>query len=311
MFKGFRVLQSVPTVDYFRWHITAFIVSGLMMLASVVSLATQGLNYGVDFAGGILVEVRMPDQPDLGAMRTRLEALNIGDVQLQEFGTARDVLIRVERQRGGESAEMAAVARIRESLGTGVDYRRVEVVGPQVGAELVRAGVMAVGLAILGIMAYMALRFGWRAGLSGSVALLHDCLTTVGLFSILQLQFDLNVLAAVMTIAGFSINDTVVIADRVRENERKYKQMDFRALINLSVNETLSRTFMTNGLVLVAVLAILFLGGPVLSDLAIALVWGALIGTYSTVYVAAPLEWYLGRRGGVRPDSATPAAPTA
>jgi preprotein translocase subunit SecF len=269
-----------------------------MVLASILSLATQGLNYGVDFAGGILIEVRMPTDPDLSQMRRTLEALNIGSVQLQEFGAVRDVLIRVERQAGGENAEMAAVAQIRGALGPGIDYRRVEVVGPQVGQELVRAGAMAIGFSILGIMAYMAVRFGWRAGVSGSVALLHDCITTIGLFSIFQLEFDLNVLAAVMTIAGFSINDTVVIADRVRENERKYKALDFKALINLSVNETLSRTFMTNGLVLAAVLAILFLGGPVLSDLAIALVWGALIGTYSTVYVAAPLEWYLGRRGG-------------
>ena len=186
-------------------------------------------------------------------MRSALGALNLGDIALQDFGSDRDVLIRVERQTGGEAQEEAAVQKIRQTLGSNVEYRRVEVVGPKVGGELITNGILAVVLSLGGILAYMAFRFGWRAGLSGVVAILHDCLTTVGLFSITGMQFDLNTVAAVVTIAGFSINDTVVIDDRIRENMRKFKSMDFRDLINRSVNETMSRTIMTNGLVFLAV----------------------------------------------------------
>lgn len=192
---------------------------------------------------------------------------------------------------------MQAVQRIREALGPNLEYRRVEVVGPKVGRELVQDGVLAIVLSLAGILAYMAFRFGWRAGLSGVLAILHDCLTTIGLFSVTGLQFDLNTVAAVVTIAGFSINDTVVIDDRIRENSRKYKAMDFRDLINRSVNETMSRTIITNGLVLLAAIALVAFGGPVLFNFSLALLWGVIVGTYSTIYVAAPLEWYLSARG--------------
>lgn len=296
-FTGIRILRAVPKLDYFRFHKFCFALSLLLCVASVVSLATKGLNFGVDFAGGVLIEARRTTGPvDLGDLRGKLTALNLGDVALQEFGAPNDVLIRVERQES-EQAEMVAVQRIRETLGAEFEYRRVEVVGPKVGDELVMDGVLAVVLSLVGIMGYMALRFGWRAGLSGVIAILHDCLTTVGLFSILGLQFDLNTVAAVVTIAGFSINDTVVIDDRIRENMRKFKKMDFRDLINRSVNETMARTIMTNGLVLLATLALLLFGGPVLFGFSAALLWGVIAGTYSTIYVAAPLEWYLAKRG--------------
>lgn len=292
-----RLLNAVPKLDYFRFHKLCFALSIALCLISVVSLSWRGLNFGVDFAGGILIEVRTPQAADLATMRAKINALDLGDVSLQEFGSAADVLIRVERQAGGEAAEMLAVQRIREALGAGVDYRRVEVVGPKVGAELVEGGILAVSLSLLGIMGYMAFRFGWRPGLSGVIAILHDCLTTVGLFSVTGLQFDLNVLAAVVTIAGFSINDTVVIDDRIRENSRKYKSMEFRELINRSVNETMARTLITNGLVFLAVIALTLFGGPVLFNFSIAMLWGVIAGTYSTIYVAAPLEWYLAARG--------------
>ncbi len=291
-----RLLKTVPKLDYFRFHKLCFTLSILLSIASVVSLATKGLNFGVDFAGGILIEARKSTPVDIADVRAKLNALDLGDVVLQEFGGPTDILIRVERQQGGEAAEMLAVQRIRATLGDEYRYERVEVVGPKVGEELVQAGIMAVTLSLFGIMAYMAFRFGWRAGISGVVAILHDCLTTVGLFSILGLQFDLNILAAVVTIAGFSINDTVVIDDRIRENLRKYKTMDFRELINRSVNQTMARTVMTNGLVLLATIALLGFGGPVLFGFSFALLWGVIIGTYSTIYVAAPLEWYLSAR---------------
>jgi preprotein translocase subunit SecF len=295
--RPIRLLRNVPKLDYFRYHKLCFALSIALCVISVVSIATRGLNFGVDFTGGILVEVRTPQTADLAQMRSVLGALNLGDIALQDFGSDRDVLIRVERQIGGEAQEEAAVQKIRETLGSDVEYRRVEVVGPKVGSELITNGILAVVLSLGGILAYMAFRFGWRAGLSGVIAILHDCLTTVGLFSVTGMQFDLNTVAAVVTIAGFSINDTVVIDDRIRENMRKFKTMDFRDLINRSVNETMSRTIMTNGLVLLAVLALLVFGGPVLFGLSIALLWGVIIGTYSTIYVASPLEWYLASRG--------------
>jgi preprotein translocase subunit SecF len=261
-----------------------------------VSLATKGLNFGVDFAGGILIEARKATPIDLAEVRGKLNDLNLGDVALQEFGSRDTILIRVGRQ-ADEAAEMTAVNRIRATLGSDYRYERVEVVGPKVGGELIKDGILAVVLSLVGIMAYMAFRFGWRAGLSGVVAILHDCLTTVGLFSVMGLQFDLNIVASVVTIAGFSINDTVVIDDRIRENTRLYKSMDFRELINRSVNQTMARTIMTNGLVLLAALALVAFGGPLLFGFSFALLWGVIAGTYSTIYVAAPLEWYLSDRG--------------
>jgi preprotein translocase subunit SecF len=295
-----QILKSVPKLDYFRFHKACFVLSLVLCVVSVVSLSVRGLNYGVDFAGGILIEVRAQGQPDIAGMRATLNRLELGEVALQEFGAPTDILIRVERQ-GSEAQEMAAVNAIRAALGPNYDYRRVEVVGPKVGAELVRDGITAIVLSLVMIMAYMAFRFGWRAGLAGVIAIVHDCLTTVGLFSVTGLQFDLTIVAAVVTIAGFSINDTVVIDDRIRENTRKFKAMDFRDLINLSVNQTMARTVMTNGLVFLAVLALVFFGGPVLFGFSAAMLWGVVVGTYSTIYVAAPLEWYLAARGRVPP----------
>jgi len=301
MIKPIRLLNKVPKVDYFRYHKLCFALSVVLCVISIISISVRGLNYGVDFAGGILIEVRTPTAPDLARMRSDVGALNLGDVVLQDFGGSNDVLIRIERQTGGEDAEMAAVQKVREtlnkSLGGNVEYRRVEVVGPKVGGELVLDGILAVTLSLTGIMAYMAFRFGWRAGAAGVIAILHDCLTTVGLFSVSGLQFDLNVLAAVVTIAGISINDTVVIDDRIRENSRKFKRMDFRELINLSVNQTMARTVVTNGLVFLATFALVLFGGPVLFGFSLAMLWGVIAGTYSTINVAAPLEWYLSNRG--------------
>ena len=292
-----RILRAVPNFDYFRYHKACFVFSIALCLITVGSLLTRGLNYGVDFAGGIVVEVRTPGPADLADMRAKLNALNLGDVNLQEFGSPNDVLIRVQQQKDTtEQQEMAAVGKIRGALGTSVDYRRVEVVGPTVGAELVRDGIYAVVLSLLGILGYMALRFGIHAAMTGVIALLHDCITAVGLYSVTGVQFDLTSVAAIVAIAGFSINDTVVIDDRIRENLRKYKSMDFRELINKSVNETFARTLMTNGLLLLAVGALLLFGGQVLFGFSLAMFWGVVIGTYSTIYVAAPLEWYFSKR---------------
>lgn len=290
-----KIFKSVHSFDYFRYHKLCFAISILLSLVTAVSLATKGLNYGVDFAGGVLIEVRTPQAADLADMRAKLNDLNLGDVALQEFGSPNDILIRVQRQGVSEQEEMASVKLIQGVLGTNVEYRRIEVVGPKVGGELIRDAIWAVALSLGGIMAYMAFRFGWKAGFTGVVALIHDCWTTLGLYSVTGLQFDLTSVAVIVTVAGFSINDTVVIDDRIRENLRKYKAMDFRDLINRSINETMARTIMTNGLLFLAVLALVIFGGQVLQNFSIAMLWGVVIGTYSTIYVAAPLEWYMSR----------------
>lgn len=291
----FGIFKAVHNFDYFRYHKLCFALSIVLCIGTAVSLATRGLNYGVDFAGGILMEVRTPGPADLADMRAKLNDLNLGDVALQEFGSPNDTLIRVQRQGSSEQEEMAAVKQIQGVLGDQIEYRRIEVVGPKVGGELIRDAIWAVVLSLGGIMAYMAFRFGWRAGFTGVVALIHDCWTTLGLYSVTGLQFDLTSVAVIVTIAGFSINDTVVIDDRIRENLRKYKTMDFRDLINRSINETMARTIMTNGLLFLAVLALVIFGGQVLQNFSIAMLWGVVAGTYSTIYVAAPMEWYMSR----------------
>ncbi|MBV9152719.1 MAG: protein translocase subunit SecF, partial [Alphaproteobacteria bacterium] len=230
---------------------------------------------------------------NLADMRAKLDALHLGEPSLQGFGPPTDVLIRLPRQPGGDAAQEQAVQQVRQALGTGVEYRRTEVVGPSVGSELIRAGVIATILALFAIAAYIWFRFEWQFGIGATIATLHDVITTVGLFAIFQLEFNLTTLAAILTIAGYSINDTVVIYDRVRESMRKHRTMPFRDLINLALNETLSRTILTVSTVALAVLALLFFGGEVLRGFSIAMLWGIVIGTYSSLFIAAPLLYYV------------------
>ncbi|MGH7047034.1 MAG: protein translocase subunit SecF [Stellaceae bacterium] len=282
-----------------RWHPFGFVFSGVLMLASIVLFLTAGLNYGIDFVGGTQIQVRETTGPaNLGEMRAKLDALHIGDVSLQGFGRPSDVLIRLPRQPGGDAAQERAVELARKALGPGVDYRGIEVVGPTIGGELIRAGVTATILALVAIAFYIAFRFEWQFGIGGMISTLHDVVTTVGLFALFHLEFNLTTLAAILTVAGYSVNDTVVIYDRVRESMRKYRTMPFRDLINLSLNETLSRTILTVSSVALAVLSLLFLGGQVLRGFSIAMLWGVVIGTYSSLFIAAPVLYY------VRPNRA-------
>ena len=259
------VIRRTPKIDFMAWHKIGFAFSLLLTLGSIGLFLIVGLNYGIDFVGGTLIEVRSTTGPaNLAEMRQKLDALHLGEPSLQGFGPPTDVLIRLPRQPGGDAAQEQAVAKVRQALGSGVEYRRTEVVGPSVGSELIRAGVIATVLALFAIAAYIWFRFEWQFGVGGMVSTLHDVLTTVGLFALLQLEFNLTTLAAILTIAGYSVNDTVVIYDRIRETLRKYPRMPFRDLINLALNETLSRTILTVSTVALAVLALLFLGGPVL-----------------------------------------------
>jgi len=301
------VIRRIPNIDFMGLHKIGFALSALLTVASVVLFLAVGLNYGIDFSGGVLVEARSQGPADLGGMRAKLNGLGLGEVSLQQFGSPDDVLIRLPRQPGDDKAQMKGVDALRQALGQSVEFRRVEVVGPKVGSELIAAGVKATILALLAIAAYVWFRFEWPFGVGAMLSTIHDSVTTVGLFALLQLEFNLTTLAAILTIAGYSINDTVVIYDRVRETMRKHKAMDFRALINKSLNETLSRTILTVSTTALAVLALLFFGGEVLRGFSIAMLWGIVIGTYSSLFIAAPLLFYIrpgrGGRGGETDDT--------
>jgi len=293
-----KLIPVDTTIDFMKPRLIALTLTVVLMLGSIASLAIQQLNFGIDFAGGILVEARMPAEPDMADLRDRLNGLGLGAVSLTHIGeNDRDVMIRVQQPRETtEEQENAALALIQGELGDGVDYRRVELVGPKVGAELIEAGIWAVSLSILAIVVYIWFRFEWQFAIGALVALLHDVLITLGMFSLLRLEFDLTTVAALLTLAGYSINDTVVVYDRVREKLRRYKKMELVELLNLALNKTLSRTILTSLTTLAAVLSLFFLGGDVLRNFSAAMAFGVIIGTYSTIYVAVPILVYFDLR---------------
>jgi len=299
--RGLHLIPAGINLSFIPKHKLFFVFSVILAVASIGLFAAKGLNYGIDFKGGILIEVRSSEAADIGAMRDQLASLELGEVALQEFGAPTDVLIRVQRQEGGEKAQQVAVEAVKAALGTGIDYRRTEFVGPKVSAELFMDGLIAVGLAILAILVYIWFRFEWQFGLGAVVALTHDVISTIGIFAVMGLEFNLSTVAAILTIAGYSINDTVVVYDRVRENLRKFKTMPLAELLNNSVNQTLSRTVITSLTTLIALLSLYFLGGAVIRDFSFAMIWGVIIGTYSSICLAVPLLLYfnIARRGGV------------
>jgi preprotein translocase SecF subunit len=305
--RSFRLIPDNTRIPFVRYRYWAYAFSGALVLLTLILLPTKGLNFGIDFQGGILIEVGMPGATaDLAAMRSTLGDLDLGEVALQEFGSPENVLIRVERQPGGEAGQLAAVNQVKaafaERFGDDVSYRRVEFVGPKVSSDLLWGGIQATVYALLAILAYVWFRFEWQFAVGAVVALAHDALTTLGLVALLGLEFNLTTIAALLTIIGYSINDTVVIYDRIRENLRRYKSMPLPELIDRSVNETLARTIMTSMTTLLALIALVVFGGPVIRDFTIAMLWGVVIGCYSTVYVASPmiLHFHL-RRGTLAP----------
>ncbi|MEC8128242.1 MAG: protein translocase subunit SecF [Pseudomonadota bacterium] len=282
-----KLVPSETKIDFLRLRMPALGFSGLLVAASIAMFAVIGLNLGIDFRGGILIEARNSQGPaDIAGVRSDLGKLGLGDISLQGFGSETDVLVRVQRQDGDEAAQIAAIERITSTLGANYEIRRTEFVGPTVGAELAEKGVLAVVCALLAIMVYIWFRFEWQFSIAAIMALAHDVLSTIGLFALTSFEFNLATVAAILTIAGYSINDTVVVFDRVRENLRRYKSYDQRAILNMSLNETLSRTVMTSVTTGLALLAIVLFGGAVLRDFALAMMWGVLIGTYSSVFVA-------------------------
>ena len=282
-----KLVPSDTSINFLKHRRIALIFSLFLVASSIGLFVVKGLNLGIDFKGGILIEARNTTGPaDISGLRADLGQLGLGDISLQEFGIPTDVLVRVQRQEGDEEAQIAAIAAISSTLGDSYDIRRTEFVGPTVGAELAEKGMLAVACALLAIMVYIWFRFEWQFSIAAILALAHDVLSTVGLFALTSFEFNLATVAAILTIAGYSINDTVVVFDRVRENLRRYKSYEIEDIINKSLNETLSRTVMTSFTTLLALLAITIFGGAVLRDFALAMIWGVLIGTYSSVFVA-------------------------
>ena len=300
-----RLLPSIPLLrivpddtkfDFMRFRRISFPISALLSIAAILLYFFHGLNFGIDFIGGTLIEVQSKAGPaDLSKMRTTLSGLGLGDVQLQQFGAPTDVLIRVAQQPGGEQAQQAAINKVRESLGSEVEYRRIEVVGPRVSTELLAYSTIGLGLAILAILIYLWFRFEWQFALGAMIANVHDLVLTVGYMSLTQIDFDLSSIAALLTILGYSLNDTVVIYDRIREMLRRYKKMSMPEMLNISVNSTLSRSIITHVTVTLALLALLFFGGHAIHSFVATMIFGVvLVGTYTSVFIAAPILIYLG-----------------
>lgn len=294
-----RLVPEKTNIKFMKGRFAGLAVSAFLSIASIFLFFYPGLNYGIDFKGGILMEVRLPQAADFSALRGQIGGLNLGEVALQEFGSSRDVLIRLERQGTSDEAQNAAAQKVRTELTStypGAEVRRVEVVGGKVSAELFQSGLLAVLLALGGIAIYIWFRFEWMFALAALVTLLLDITKMIGFFAITQLPFGLTAVAAILTIIGYSINDKVVVYDRMRENLRKYKSMPLRELIDLSINETLSRTIFTSMTTFLAMIPLAFMGGEAVEVFAMGMLFGIVVGTSSSIFIAAPLVLLTGEK---------------
>ncbi len=284
-----RLIKDSPNFNFMNFMKYAFVFSLFLFLFSVTLYLFKGLNLGIDFKGGIIIETKAENKINISEVRSKLDNLNLGDLSIQSFGSDFEVLIRVQKQQGNEKNQIKAIKVIKDSLGDTFQIRRTEFVGPTIGSELAKKGIYAVISALIAIMIYIWFRFEWQFSISAIIALTHDVFSTIGLFALTQFEFNLSTIAAILTIAGYSINDTVVVFDRVRENLRRYKSWEQKDILNKSLNETLSRTFITSITTALALIAIIFFGGAVLKDFAIAMLWGVIIGTYSSIFISVGL----------------------
>ncbi|MGH6739567.1 MAG: protein translocase subunit SecF, partial [Bradyrhizobium sp.] len=291
-----RIVPDDPHFDFTQFRRSSFPISATLSIVAITLFFTHGLNFGIDFKGGTLLEVRAKSgTADIASMRASLSTLGLGDIQLQQFGGPEEVLIRVAEQPGGDAAQQVAVGKVRGALGDSVDYRRVEVVGPRVSGELLAYGMLGLMLAIISILIYLWFRFEWQFALGAMIANVHDIVLTIGFMSISQVDFDLTSIAALLTILGYSLNDTVVIYDRIREMLRRYKKMPMPQLLNESINSTLSRSIITHVTVTLALLALLLFGGQAIHSFTAVMMFGVvLVGTYTSIFIAAPILIYLG-----------------
>jgi preprotein translocase subunit SecF len=299
-----RFFPTKPTFPFMRHHRQVLIFSMVTMLVTTALLATRGLNLGIDFAGGIVIEIHTEQAIDLADLRSHLANKNIKDAALQDLGTANDVMIRLpvasennaksSAENAGQSAQVSAMKTLLiEHFGPNTEFRKIDYVGPKVGKELATSGMIATCLAFFGIMLYLWFRFEWQYGVGALIALVHDAWITLGFFSATGLEFNLTSVAAILTIVGYSVNDSVVIYDRVRENARKFKKMPLDELLNLSLNETLSRTILTVGTTVMSLLALVGFGGDALFSFSASCLFGVVVGTYSSIYISAPLLRYV------------------
>ena len=287
------IIPDNTNIDFVGRRYWAFAVDGLLVVATIVSLFVQGLNLGIDFTGGVVIEASSEKTIDVGALRSKLGTLGFGEVALQNFGTDKAVLIRVQPSQKVTGQEQEVAAKIKQALGPSFKIDRQEAVGPKVSGELLQTGVIATVLAVFMIAAYVWFRFEWQFGVAGMFATGHDVLVAVGMYSLFQFDFNLTSIAALLLLAGYSINDTVVVFDRIRENRRKFRQMPLGELINLSTNLTLSRTFLTSFTTALSVIPLILFGGEALFGFAATILWGIVIGTYSSVFVASCLLLYM------------------
>ena len=293
--KGLKIVPAGTKIPFIGFRYISLILSIVMIVASLGLFFTKGLNYGIDFVGGTTIEIQTLDGPaDLVELRKTMASLNLGDVQLQTFGAPNEVLIKIQSQSGGDSKQQEVVDAVKAVLTGNIDYRRVEVVGPTVSGELVQDSIIAVIVALLTVLIYIWIRFEWQFSVGAIVALVHDVVITIGFFSLLQLDFNISIIAALLTIVGYSLNDTVVVFDRVREYLRKFKKMPLPELLDLSINSTLSRTILTSVTTLLALMSLVLFGGEVIKGLSLAMIWGVVIGTYSSIFVASPILLALG-----------------
>jgi preprotein translocase subunit SecF len=298
--RHLRIVPDDTNFSFIRFRRFSFPASAILSILSLVAFFTVGLNYGIDFKGGTLMEVRAASgKADIGSLRSVLEGLGLGEVQLQEIGTSGEVMIRLAQQPGGDKEQQVAAQKVRDTLGTSYAFERVEVIGPRVSQELVTLGTVGIFMAILCILVYLWFRFDWQFAVGAMIANIHDVVLTIGFMSITQIDFDLTSVAALLTILGYSLNDTVVIYDRIRELLRKYKRMPLADLLDNAINATLSRSIITHVTVTLALLALLFFGGRAIHSFTATMLFGVvLVGTYTSIFIASPILIYLGLRPG-------------
>jgi preprotein translocase subunit SecF len=298
--RHLRIVPDDTNFSFIRFRRFSFPVSAILSILSLIAFFTVGLNYGIDFKGGTLMEVRAASgKADVGSLRPVLEGLGLGEIQLQEIGTSGEIMIRLAQQPGGDKEQQVAAQKVRDKLGASYAFERVEVIGPRVSQELVTLGTVGIFVAILCILVYLWFRFDWQFAVGAMIANIHDIVLTIGFMSITQIDFDLTSVAALLTILGYSLNDTVVIYDRIRELLRKYKRMPLADLLDNAINATLSRSIITHVTVTLALLALLFFGGRAIHSFTATMLFGVvLVGTYTSIFIASPVLIYLGLRPG-------------
>lgn len=295
--KLLRLAPENTKFPFMRFRRVSYPFSALLSICAVLLFIFYGMNFGIDFAGGTLIELRAKTgNADVSELRKTAEHLGIGDVEVQSFGSSSDVTLRFGVQPGGEGAQEATVEKIRSAIGSSYDFRRTEVVGPRVSGELVQSGTLGVVVSIFAVLTYLWFRFEWQFAVAAVIATMHDLLLTVGFFSLTHLEFNTTSIAAILTIVGYSLNETVVVLDRIREMMRKYKRMPTAELIDMSVNAVIPRTIMTASTVLLALLSLVIFGGQVIRSFSLAMTFGIFVCTYSAIFICSPMLIYLGLR---------------